>query len=140
MNHQEIEKKMLAALESARFYLLQFRLEDLPSIELKGRQSIRSLPDESAVYVLADESGVVYYVGKANNLKSRWNSHAIMKRAIEREDLRLFYWGIPIGFLASVESFLITQLRPLWNQSGICAEGDYLPRLSSRRFDNLWPD
>lgn len=140
MNHQEIEKKTLAALESARFYLLQFRLEGLPSIDLKSRQSLKSLPAESGIYILGNESGLVYYVGKAINLKSRWNNHSMLKRAFGRDDVRLYYWEMPIGFITAVESFLITQLRPLWNQSGICSEEDYLPRSSPRRFDDLWPD
>ena len=50
------------------------------------------LPEYSGIYIVADQSDFVLYVGKSKNLKSRWNGHHRHKQLIRRDKKdRTFY-------------------------------------------------
>lgn len=58
---------------------------DIESLDIKSLPFVRlsnrgDLPDVSGIYFVVDERGVpVYYIGQAESLKKRWNSHDKMK-------------------------------------------------------------
>ena len=41
----------------------------LPHISLKSRTL---LPEESGIYYVVDETSIIWYIGKAKNLRTRW--------------------------------------------------------------------
>lgn len=103
--------------------------QDLPgSDELIGQtlpsQKVRSFPQRPGVYLMKDDAGVVIYVGKATNLRSRASSYFHKAAAIE---MRTAHWVgeiADIDFLECesevdallVESRLIKDIQPRHNK------------------------
>ena len=49
------------------------------------------LPEYSGIYIVADRTDFVLYVGKSKNIKSRWNGHHRHRQLI-RNDRRLYIY------------------------------------------------
>lgn len=88
------------------------------------------LPTYSGIYVVADASHFVWYVGQANNLQSRWQGrahhrYAQLIRTNKRLAHRIFWQPFPSSELDTQERFFIEQLRPELNG---CKVKTYLPK------------
>lgn len=68
----------------------------IPLIGMRKRVSIediRHIPQKPGVYFLKNGTGEVFYIGKANNLRSRVNTHALTKDAFKGlEQIKTVEW------------------------------------------------
>jgi len=87
-------------------------------------EKVRGFPQKPGVYLMKDSKGVVIYVGKATNLRSRASSY-FLKTA--QEEIRTAHWVVEIAdadFIESesevdallVESRLIKDIQPKHNK------------------------
>lgn len=86
---------------------------------------VREFPQTPGVYLMKDAAGVVIYVGKASNLRSRAGSYFLKAAADDRRTVDLVREIADIDFLEAdsevdallVESRLIKDVQPKYNQS-----------------------
>ena len=97
---------------------------DLPAAFRQAAEKVRSFPQSPGVYLMKDRAGVVIYVGKAKNLRSRAGSY-FLKAA--QQDARTAPWVLEIcdvDYLECdsevdallVESRLIKDIQPRCNK------------------------
>lgn len=81
------------------------------------------LPDYSGIYIVADQSDLVLYVGKSRNIKSRWNGHHRHKQLIRRDkkDRRFYIYfnRFSVEQLNEKERYYINLLEPSLNSTKI---------------------
>ena len=88
---------------------------DLESVSCSEREFWRHIPKVSGLYLVVDpEDSEIKYVGKSDNMKMRWQSHALRDRCIE-QGLRIDIWCAAGVYLDIVEWTLIRLLTPAWN-------------------------
>ncbi|MBL7471125.1 GIY-YIG nuclease family protein, partial [Escherichia coli] len=73
-----------------------------PKVEYRQREL---LPASSGVYLLVSQLGDVLYVGKAQNIKSRWAQHHVIRRVKEPDRLFVFYCLCHPGLIDEVEGY-----------------------------------
>lgn len=84
----------------------------LPSVPLEDR---RDLPTDPCIYFAIDGQGVVQYVGKAKNLRNRWQGHHRRRQLEAMGNVRIAYVNVDPGLLSAVESAMIERIRPYIN-------------------------
>ena len=81
------------------------------------------LPDYSGIYIVADQSNFVLYVGQSKNIKSRWVGHHRHKQLIrrDRKDQRFYIYfnHFSIEQLDEKERYYIKFLEPSLNSTKI---------------------
>lgn len=75
------------------------------------------LPIESGIYIVADANNKVWYVGKAQNIKSRWagKTHHRYPQLIRsnRKLCHRIYWKlVPLSDLDEQEKYYVNLLQP----------------------------
>jgi len=91
----------------------------------RAAAKVRAFPQTPGVYLMKDAAGVVIYVGKASNLRSRAGSYFLKAAADDRRTADLVREIADIDFLEAdsevdallVESRLIKDVQPKYNQS-----------------------
>ena len=88
------------------------------------------VPTTSGIYVVADESDFVWYVGQATNLQSRWigrshHRYPQLIRTNKKLGHRIYWRSFPTVQLDEKERFFIDLLRPELNG---CKVKTYLPK------------
>lgn len=87
------------------------------------------LPDYSGIYIVADQKDFVLYVGKSQNIKSRWNGHHRHKQLIrrDRKDRRFYIYfnRFSVEKLDEKEKYYIDLLDPSLNSTKITK---YIPK------------
>ncbi|MEO1375955.1 MAG: GIY-YIG nuclease family protein [Cyanobacteria bacterium J06635_10] len=88
------------------------------------------LPIESGIYIVADANNKVWYVGKAQNIKSRWagKTHHRYPQLIRsnRKLCHRIYWKlVPLSDLDEQEKYYVNLLQPELNG---CKVKKYLPK------------
>lgn len=84
------------------------------------REKLKELPQCPAVYwINAPLDGNFQhwkwvYVGKASNIRNRWEGHHKFDLAVEW-GCRLDWWAVPRGTEALIEAALIYYIKPSWN-------------------------
>ena len=90
----------------------------------------KRLPITSGIYVVADKSDFVWYVGQATNLQSRWISRSHHRypqliRTNKKLGHRIYWRSFPAVQLDEKERYFIDLLRPELNG---CKVKTYLPK------------
>lgn len=88
------------------------------------------LPVSSGIYVVADANNKVWYVGKAQNIKSRWagKTHHRYPQLIRsnRKLCHRIYWKlVPLSYLDEQEKYYVNLFQPELNG---CKVKKYLPK------------
>ena len=99
----------------------EFNLDDLPSVKLVEKEK---LPDVAGIYFAVDENNRVWYVGKAQNINRRWQSHHryYQLEKINRKNLILLKWYAcksDENMLTDLEQYFITSYFPQLNQTKV---------------------
>jgi hypothetical protein len=92
-------------------YILQLSHLSLTNKEL--------LPEQSGIYYVLDERFIIWYIGKANNLRSRWagnSHHRLYQLQKERKThFTIYYEILPKSQLDAIEPQRIEQYNPQLN-------------------------
>jgi hypothetical protein len=87
------------------------------------------LPEYSGIYIVADQTDFVLYVGKSKNIKSRWNGHHRHKQLIrrDRKDRRFYIYfnHFSEDQLGEKERYYIELIAPSLNSTKITK---YIPK------------
>ena len=90
------------------------------------------LPECSGIYIVADQTDFVLYVGKSKNIKSRWNGHHRHKQLVRRDkkDRRFYIYFNCLLFdqLDEKEKYYIELLNPSLNSTKITKR---IPKIST---------
>lgn len=90
------------------------------------------LPEYSGIYIVADQSDFVLYVGQSKNIKSRWNGHHRHKQLIRRDkkDRRFYIYfnRFSVEELDEKERYYINFLEPSLNSTKITKR---IPKIST---------
>lgn len=81
------------------------------------------LPEVSAVYFALSSAGDVLYVGKANNLRSRWAGHHRKAQLRKFKNVRIAWMELPEDDLLDMESLFIVRFDPPLNNAIIQETG-----------------
>jgi putative transcriptional regulator len=97
----------------------------LPSLPLCERSQ---LPTTPCIYFAVDAQGVVQYIGRAINLRTRWQAHGKGVELGAIAGIRIAYLQTDLNLLSEIEAALIAWFRPPLNnliprQPCIIAEG-----------------
>ncbi|MBD2492367.1 helix-turn-helix domain-containing protein [Aulosira sp. FACHB-615] len=97
----------------------------LPSLPLCERSQLPTLP---CIYFAIDSQGVVRYIGKTVNLKTRWQAHNKGVELATIAGIRIAYLQADATLLPELEAALIAWFRPQLNniiprQACVFAEG-----------------
>lgn len=88
------------------------------------------LPDYSGIYIVADQTDFVLYVGKSKNIKSRWIGHHRHKQLIRRDNKNRRFYIYFNYFVAEKldekERYYIELLEPSLNSTKITK---YIPKI-----------
>lgn len=92
----------------------------LEKVDLKNKHL---LPEYSGIYYVLDENNIVWYIGKAKNLKKRWNGkahHRLYQLSSQgRKKFFIYYKNISEIYLDEEEKKLIARYRPHLNSSPV---------------------
>ncbi|HEY9297391.1 MAG TPA: hypothetical protein VIQ31_13665, partial [Phormidium sp.] len=95
----------------------------LPHISLKSRTL---LPEESGIYYVVDEKSIIWYIGKAKNLRTRWtgDSHHRLDQLQKqrKKQFTIYYELIPELQLDAIERQRIEQYNPQLNRTKVKAQ------------------
>ncbi|MBD0263253.1 MAG: GIY-YIG nuclease family protein [Tolypothrix sp. Co-bin9] len=93
---------------------------NLEKVDLKNKHL---LPEYSGIYYVLDENNIVWYIGKAKNLKKRWNGkahHRLYQLSSQgRKKFYIYYKNLSEINLDEEEKKLIAQYRPHLNSSPV---------------------
>jgi hypothetical protein len=93
------------------------------------------LPDYSGIYIVADQTDFVLYVGKSKNIKFRWNGHHRHKQLIrrDRKDRRFYIYSnrFSLEELDEKERYYINLLSPSLNSTKITKHIPQTPTVES---------
>lgn len=92
----------------------------LPKIPLSTKEL---LPEDSGIYYILDETYTVWYIGKAKNLRKRWQGKSHHRfyqlEAQKKQSFLIYYESVPINQLDTIETERITQYNPYLNQTSV---------------------
>lgn len=89
-------------------------LKTLPWLPLEERSK---LPKLTGIYFAVDSSDKAQYIGKATNLRSRWESHHKYEELSSIKDVRIAYLFIDaVELLTDIETSLIKWFNPPLNE------------------------
>lgn len=95
----------------------------LPHISLKSRTL---LPEESGIYYVVDEKSIIWYIGKAQNLRSRWtgDSHHRLDQLQKqrKKQFTIYYELLPKSLLDLIEQQRIELYSPQLNGTQVKAK------------------
>ncbi|MFB2877135.1 GIY-YIG nuclease family protein [Floridanema aerugineum] len=95
-------------------------LLQLPHISLKSREL---LPEKSGIYYVLDEQLIIWYIGQAKNLQSRWsgnNHHRLYQLQKQRKkQFTIYYEFVPELQLDAIERQRIEQFNPQLNRTKV---------------------
>ena len=95
----------------------------LPHISLKSRTL---LPEESGIYYVVDEKSIIWYIGKAQNLRSRWtgDSHHRLDQLQKqrKKQFTIYYELLPKSLVDIIELERIEQYSPQLNGTQVKAK------------------
>jgi hypothetical protein len=95
----------------------------LPHISLNSRTL---LPEESGIYYVVDEKSIIWYIGKAKNLRTRWTGdshHRLYQLQKQRKKLfTIYYELLPESLLDIIEQERIEQYSPQLNGTKVKAK------------------
>jgi hypothetical protein len=98
----------------------------LPSVEFKRRDI---LPSISGIYYVVDENNLIWYIGQAQNLYSRWrgNSHHRLFQLLsqKKKKFQIYYKAVVTDVLDEIERSEIIKYSPHLNQSSIKRKNVY---------------
>lgn len=127
-------KAEIDRLES-RLALVNWRelVASLPTVSPHSRNVSTKLPSVSAVYFLHNRAKELLYIGKAENLKTRWRAsrnveHDHLSKALKMDDVQLSWQEMEIRHLIIIESAFIRLWFPTWN-----VIGKRIPRIIQER-------
>ncbi|AVH68456.1 GIY-YIG nuclease family protein [Nostoc sp. 'Peltigera membranacea cyanobiont' N6] len=93
---------------------------NLEKVDLKNKHF---LPEYSGIYYVLDENNIVWYIGKAKNLKKRWNGkahHRLYQLSSQnKKKFYIYYNKLSEINLDEEEKKLIAQYRPHLNSSPV---------------------
>jgi hypothetical protein len=93
---------------------------ELPQVALKQRDK---LPHLAGIYYVIDENNLVWYIGQAKNLYSRWQGkshHRLVQLSSQKKkDFRICYQLVTANNLDSLEQREIAKYNPHLNQSPV---------------------
>ncbi|ACK67695.1 Excinuclease ABC C subunit domain protein [Rippkaea orientalis PCC 8801] len=96
------------------------RIIAFPCVTLKNRDQ---LPSSSGIYYVLDESNIVWYIGQAKNLQSRWQGkdhHRLFQLASQKKlKFCIYYQSINFDQLDQVETQEISRYNPYLNQTRV---------------------
>ncbi len=101
---------------------MNIELSDLTSITLNARQF---LPTCSAIYIVLDSLNQVLYVGKASNLRARWQGHhrfEQLKNINKKRPVRIAWLVCEEAKLNQWELYYINKYCPLLNNTSVEAK------------------
>lgn len=88
----------------------------LPHIGLNSREL---LPEQSGIYYVVDETSIIWYIGQAQNLRSRWagySHHRLYQLQKQRnKQLTIYYELVAKSQLDAIEPQRIEHYSPLLN-------------------------
>lgn len=100
---------------NADTYILQ-----LPYVLLQSKEL---LPEDSGIYYVIDENELIWYIGKAKNIKTRWSGkthHRIIQLGSQkRKVFHIYFEIIPPAQLTQVEKARIEEYKPQLNGSKV---------------------
>lgn len=91
-------------------------ISKLPNLPLKSRES---LPEKSGIYYVIDDKSIIWYIGKAKNLRNRWSGkshhriHQLQK--LRNKVFIIYYEFVNETELDTVEKERIEQYNPQLN-------------------------
>ena len=88
------------------------------SIKLYSLHEVHELPALAGIYVVFDDSTVLY-VGRAENFRRRWSSHHRMVQLSQNPNVRIVTIEYPIPELAKAERYYINLLHPTLNRTPV---------------------
>ncbi|MEG4446308.1 hypothetical protein QUB47_21405 [Microcoleus sp. AT9_B5] len=95
----------------------------LPHISLNSRTL---LPEESGIYYVVDENSIIWYIGKAKNLRTRWTGdshHRLYQLQKQRkQQFTIYYELLPESLLDIIEQQRIEQYSPQLNGTKVKAK------------------
>lgn len=95
----------------------------LPHISLKSRML---LPEESGIYYVVDETSIIWYIGKAKNLRTRWtgDSHHRLDQLQKqrKKQFTIYYELLPESLLDLIEQQRIELYSPQLNGTQVKAK------------------
>ncbi|MFB8797074.1 MAG: GIY-YIG nuclease family protein [Microcoleus sp.] len=95
----------------------------LPHISLKSRTL---LPEESGIYYVVDETSIIWYIGKAKNLRTRWtgDSHHRLDQLQKqrKKQFTIYYELLPESLLDLIEQQRIEHYSPQLNGTKVKAK------------------
>ena len=100
---------------NADTYILQ-----LPHVLLKSKEL---LPEDSGIYYVIDENKLIWYIGKAKNIKTRWSGkthHRILQLGSQKGKVfHIYFEIISPDQLTKVEKARIEEYKPQLNGSKV---------------------
>jgi DNA-binding XRE family transcriptional regulator len=91
-------------------------LSTLPWVPLKATNGF---PEDPAIYFAIDSQGVVQYIGRSVNVRTRWKNHHRYEELEQMEGVKIAYLFIDTPeLLPSIESALIDWFDPPLNVVG----------------------
>jgi hypothetical protein len=113
----------------------------LPSLLLEQRSE---MPEIAAIYFAIDSQGVVQYIGRAKNLKHRWEAHHKGVDLALMGGVRIAYLETDCDLLPEVEKALIQYFKPPLNgfQKKVkkSKTGGFSKQVSFRITDDLYEE
>lgn len=99
----------------------EFDLNNLPSIKLIEKEK---LPTTAGIYFAVDENNYVWYVGKAQNINKRWQSHHRyhqLERINRKKSIQLKWYECENNdrLLSTLENYFIDNYFPELNQTKV---------------------
>jgi hypothetical protein len=93
----------------------------LPDVGLKNKDLLPTVP---GIYYVVDETGLIWYIGQAQNLQKRWagNSHHRIDQLIAKnrqKNFRIYYECVSATSLNEVENSRINKYNPHLNGSTV---------------------
>jgi excinuclease UvrABC nuclease subunit len=93
--------------------LEQVKPSDLPSVPLEQR---KTLPECPGIYFAIDNTGIIQYIGRSNNIRQRWLQHHRQSQLEAIGSIQVAWLQVSDSLLLpSIEAALIEYFQPLLN-------------------------
>ena len=101
------------------------KLDSLPCISLSSRNN---LPEIAAIYFVLNVEGVVQYIGRTNNLKTRWKYHHHLNKLQNYQEVKISWLQVSdASLLSEIEIVLIQHFKPHLNRGKLRKLRSHLP-------------
>ena len=104
--------------------VLNFELNQLPHVEFSKKDR---LPETAGIYFVVDKNQKIWYIGQAQNLRSRWVGHHRtnqIKKINAKSEVKLFWYCCEKDedTLTQLENYFINKYYPILNQTKVEAK------------------